>query len=193
MIKQFQVIFLFIILIATNHSAFGVIAYPFPVEIIQPDGTKITIVQKGDEYLKWAQTVDGYSILRNSKGIYEYVTLDANNDMVPSGVQARNLSERSTSDLLLLNKTKKGLTYSKSQIGLMKSISLMKQENALKSFPTKGTRKLVCILMGFTDKAFTKTKADFENLFNQVGYNTDGASGSVNDFYKECYYNQLDL
>jgi len=191
--RQIQFIFLFIILIVINHSAFGVIAYPFPVEIIQPDGSKITIIQKGDEYLKWAQTVDGYSILRNSKGIYEYVTLNANNDMVPSGVKARNLSERSTSDMLLLKKTKKGLTYSKSQIRLMKSISVINQQNSLKSFPTTGTRKLVCILMGFTDKAFTKTKTDFENLFNQVGYNTDGATGSVNDYYKESSYNQLDL
>eukprot|EP00825_Cyclidium_porcatum_P024377 TRINITY_DN26811_c0_g1_i1.p2 TRINITY_DN26811_c0_g1~~TRINITY_DN26811_c0_g1_i1.p2 ORF type:complete len:151 (-),score=20.99 TRINITY_DN26811_c0_g1_i1:47-499(-) len=67
------------------------------------------------------------------------------------------------------------------------------KKNSQKSFPTTGSRKLVCILIGFTDKAFTKTKLDFENLYNQVGYTVDGATGSVSDFYKENSYNQLNL
>ena len=75
----------------------------------------------------------------------------------------------------------------------MKSISRMYQKYTLKAFPTSGSRKLICILIGFTDKAFTKTKADFENLFNQVGYSADGATGSVFDYYKENSYNQLNL
>jgi len=191
--KLFLFLFSFTILIAGNHSVFGVPAYPFPIEIIQPDGTKITVIQKGDEHLKWAQTVDGYSIMRNSKGIYEYTMLSTTNDMVPSGVQAKNEPERSSSDIQFLNTTKKGLVYSRSQVGMMKSISRMYQKNIQKAFPTSGSRKLVCILIGFTDKAFTKTKADFENLFNQVGYATDGATGSVYDYYKENSFNQLNL
>jgi len=191
--KQIQVIFLFVILIAFSQSAFGVAAYPYPVEITQPDGTKITIIQKGDEFVKWAQTVDGYSIMRNSKGVYEYVMLDAKNDMVPSGILVRNESDRSAADIQFLMNTQKGITYSASQLGMMKSISDMQKSSTEKTFPTTGSRKLVCILIGFTDKAFTKTKADFENLFNQVGYTTDGAIGSVYDYYKENSYGQLNL
>ena len=191
--KQIQLAFLFLILIAFTHSAFGVSAYPYPVEITQPDGTKITIIQKGDEFVKWAQTVDGYSIMRNSRGIYEYVTLDTKNDMVPSGIPVRNVSNRSASDIQFLMSIKKGLSYSNSQIGIMKSIPAMLKSSTEKTFPTTGSRKLVCILMGFADKPFTKTKTDFENLFNQVGYTADGATGSVYDFYKENSYGQLNL
>jgi M6 family metalloprotease-like protein len=191
--KQFQVLFLFIFLLVINHTALGVAAYPFPVEITQPDGTKITIIQRGDEFVKWAQTVDGYSIMRNSNKIYEYVKLDANRDMVPSGIAVRNLSERSASDLQFLMNTPKGLTYSTSQMGMMKSISAIQKSGSERTFPTTGARKLICILIGFTDKAFTKTKTDFENLFNQVGYAVDGANGSVSDYYKENSYNQLNL
>ena len=191
--KLFLLLFPFIILIANNHSVFGVTAYPFPIEIIQPDGSKIMIIPKGDEHLKWAQTVDGYSIMRNSKGIYEYTKLGPTMDMIPSGIQVKNVPERSSSDIQFLNNTPKGLVYSKSQVGVMKSISRMYQKNTLKAFPTSGSRKLICILIGFTDKAFTKTKADFENLFNQVGYSADGATGSVFDYYKENSYNQLNL
>ena len=191
--KQILILYILSLLFAIDHSAFGIPAYPFPVEIIQPNGTKITIIQKGDERVKWAQSVDGYSLMRNKNGIYEYTTLSPGNDMVPSGIQAKNQSERNFSDIQFLNKTPKGLTYSKSQIGLMKSISGNYLKSAQKYFPTTGSRKLLCILVGFTDKTFTKTKADFEALFNQVGYINDGASGSVYDYFKENSYNQLNL
>lgn len=190
-----SIIALFIIsfVLFVNKSADAVVAYPYPVQITQPDGSKITIINKGDEHIKWAETVDGYSIMRNSKKIFEYATLDSNNDMVPSGIKAKDAIERSSSDNLFLSKINKGLRYSKSQIGMMKSISRMVQKSSQKSFPATGSRKLVCILMSFQDVTFTKTKADFENLFNQVGYSTDGATGSVKDYYKENSYNQLDL
>lgn len=174
-------------------SSWAVKAYPYPVEITQPDGSKITIIQKGDERVKWAQTVDGYSIMRNHKGVYEYAIIDSKNDMIPSGIKAKNASERDSNENQLLSKIGKGLRYSKSQISMMRSISKMHQKSSQKSFPTIGSRKLVCILIGFADKAITKTKTDFENLFNQIGYSTDGAQGSVYDYYKENSYGQLDL
>ena len=75
----------------------------------------------------------------------------------------------------------------------MKSIWDIKSTEGQKAFPTTGNRKLICILIGFKDKAFTKTKTDFDNLFNQVGYNAGGATGSVKDFYLENSYNQFNL
>jgi len=191
--KTFLYLFLFIVLIVYHQSTLGVSAYPYPIEITQPDGTKIRIILKGDERLKWAQTVDGYSIVRNSNGIYEYAKLSATMDMVPSGIQAKNEQERGSSDIQFLGNIQKGISWSVSQVGTIKNISRVIRKNTLKSAPTLGTRKLICILIGFTDKAFTKTKADFENLFNQVGYATDGATGSVSDYYKENSYNQLNL
>lgn len=184
-------VFLFFSLL--TQSVFGVIAYPFPIEIVQPDGTKLTIVIKGDEHVKWAQTVDGYSILRNAIGIYEYASYDTKSGMVPSGILVKNVKDRSVEDNQYLNKLSKGLTYSKSQIGTMKSISRIYKKSGQKTAGVIGTRKLLCILIGFTDKAITKSKTEFQNLFNQVGYSTDGATGSVYDFYKENSYNQLSL
>jgi len=191
--RSIVALFILSFVLFVNKSADAVIAYPYPAQITQPDGSKLTIINKGDEHIKWAETVDGYSIMRNSKKIFEYATLDLNNDMVPSGIKAKDEIERSSSDNLFLSKTKKSLRYSKSQIGMMKSISRMINKSSQKSFPTTGSRKLVCILMRFTDVPFTKTKEDFENLFNQVGYTADGATGSVKDYYKENSYNQLDL
>ncbi|HZK92752.1 MAG TPA: M6 family metalloprotease domain-containing protein [Prolixibacteraceae bacterium] len=191
--KRILFLFIFLLLIFINQTAFGIPAYPFPVAVIQPDGTKIVIIQKGDEHVKWAQTIDGYSVMRNKSGIFEYATLSLANDMIPSGIPAKNQLERSSLDVQFLGNIRKGLVYSKSQVNRLKSISDLYLKSAQKAFPTSGSRKLICILIGFTDKAFTKTKADFENLFNQVGYVTDGATGSVFDYYKENSYGQLNL
>jgi len=193
MIKQIQVLFFFSLLISINQNSLAVKAYPYPVDITQPDGSKLTIIQKGDERIKWAQTVDGYSIMRNSKGVFEYAILNSKNEMVPSGIKAKNQSDRNITDSQFLSKIKKGIAYSSGQLGMMKSISKMVQKSSPKTFPTTGSRKLVCILIGFLDKPFSLTQTEFNNLFNQVSYSIDNATGSVYDYHKENSYGQLDL
>jgi M6 family metalloprotease-like protein len=47
--------------------------------------------------------------------------------------------------------------------------------------------------MNFTDKKITHSIAEFEALMNQAGYSSDGATGSVKDFYRENSYGQMDL
>lgn len=56
-----------------------------------------------------------------------------------------------------------------------------------------GTRKVLCILIGFTDVSFSKTQTEFDNLMNQAGYNANSATGSVRDYYSEVSYGQLNL
>lgn len=169
-------------------------AFPFPIEYIHPDGTKLTIILKGNEYSKWAQTVDGYTLLLNSQGYYEYATTDADNNLISSGIIAKDENERSAADNEFLSKIQKGLMFSETQQMERRAYS---EKAALEytqmAFPTKGSRKLLCILIGFTDKAITKPKADFNNLFNEEGYAVGNASGSVKDYYKSVSYNQLDL
>ncbi len=176
-----------------SNSAQAVSAYPYPVEFTQPDGSKITILLKGDEKVRWAETSDGYAIMFNQTGTYEYAILDSKNNMIPSGIQARNLANRSTADNSFLNNVPKYLHYSSAQVQLMKSAWSVYQSESQNTFPTSGNRSLVCILIGFTDLAFTKTQTDFNNLFNQINYTTGGATGSVKDYYLENSYNQFNL
>ncbi len=169
-------------------------AYPYPITITQPDGTILTIQLEGDEFVKRAKTTDGYTLMFNADGIYEYAVTDENQNLIPSGILARNESERDNNTIELLKKTPKELTYSSGQLSMMKSIKgMVEKERAERAFPTTGNRKLVCILIGFKDRSFSKSRNDFYNLFNQIGYSVDGASGSVKDFYKENSYGKLNL
>lgn len=175
------------------NQAVAVPAYPGLIQYKQANGKILTIQLKGDEKVKWALTEDGYTLMMNSKGNYEYAIQDEKGNVQPSGIEANGMKERTAVEKNLLSKTEKGLYYSPSQISMMKGIWEIKATESQKAFPTTGNRKLVCILMGFKDKAFTKTQAEFNNLFNQVGYTTGGATGSVKDFYNENSWNQFNL
>ncbi|MCX6229989.1 MAG: M6 family metalloprotease domain-containing protein [Bacteroidetes bacterium] len=176
-----------------SNRAIAVSAYPYPVEFTQPDGSKIMIKMKGDERVRWAETLDGYSVIFNKTGTYEYAVLDIDNNMIPSGKQAKNEANRSLKEKNYLSSIPKGIHYSATQVQQFKMAWNVYLTEATNVFPTTGNRNLVCILIGFTDVPFTKTNADFNNLFNQINYTVDGATGSVKDFYLENSYNKLNL
>lgn len=178
--------------LSANHTLASP-AYPKPIIFTQPDGNKITISLNGDEHTKWATTTDGYSLIFDAKGYYEYASLDSRGYMIPSGIIAHEQELRSSEEVAFITNTTKDIRYGNEQLAMLRSIHQIQRSEAKRSFPTTGNRKLVCILMGFKDIAFTKTKADFENLFNQENYATNGATGSVRDFYKEDSYGKLNL
>lgn len=90
--NRFLILIVFLLVYYT--SMLAVPAITSPVTIIQPDGSKITILLKGDEHFSFTQTTDGFVILTNAKGIYEYADLDNENKLIPSGMKANNVSER---------------------------------------------------------------------------------------------------
>jgi len=102
-----------------GQQLFAAPAYPQLVDYQLPDGTTITIQLMGDEKVKWAETPDGYSILLNQEGFYEYAVLNSDGDMVLSGVRANNVDERSSEENTYLSGIEKNLQFSESQIDAM--------------------------------------------------------------------------
>ena len=49
----------------------------------------------------------------------------------------------------------------------------------------EGSPRIPVILIGFKDKAFTKTAAEFEAMLNQEGYSANQAKGSVLDYFRD--------
>jgi M6 family metalloprotease-like protein len=191
--KNLTTFFFGLLLSLISFSVYAVPACPQPIEFTQPDGSKVTILLKGDEKVKWAETDDGYTIIFNRKGFYEYAVLNTASELEATGVIAKNREKRTPRETSYLNKIEKHATFSSKQVSYLRSIQQIYTAEAEKVFPTSGTRNLICILMGFKDLPFSKTQTNFNNLFNQVNYTADGATGSVKDFYIENSYGQLDL
>lgn len=162
---------------------------PQPNTHIQPDGSRITLHALGNEAVHYLETGDGYTVLDNGKGFYEYATVDGSGNLVLSGVIAKDGA---------LNKSGvPHLRYSKNQVDLLMQMheqmapgeELNKAANP-KPFPPKGKRKLLVVLVEYPDLRATLPKENFELLLNQPNYN---GTGSFRDYYLNTSHGQLDI
>lgn len=192
--KLTRFLILFLLLLSVN-QIIAVPAYPGMITFTQPNGEKVSIYLRGDEYISWSKTIDGYSLMYNKNGYLEYAVLNSDGNMIPSGIVVRDISKRTPFESEFVSKIPHGIFYSDSQMESIIQIRKIyeNQQKNSKVFPTTGQRKLVCILMGFSDLAFTLTQQNFNELFNQVGYSYDNATGSVFDFFYESSSLQLEL
>ncbi|OGS08820.1 MAG: hypothetical protein A2270_11465 [Elusimicrobia bacterium RIFOXYA12_FULL_51_18] len=174
--------------------SWGVPANPKKVELLQPDGVKITVSLKGDEYYHWNEDENGYTVLKDSHTM-NWVYAEQNAD-----------------GSLNTGKYKVG-SYDPGKLGLEKHIrdkgrikyaKNMRNKRYFSAFqsgavpPAKtpiltGTMKNLVILARFSDQTTTYSQAQLSSLFNDTGYVTDGAVGSVKDFYHEISYNKLTM
>ena len=53
-----------------------------PIKVTQPNGDSITIVQYGDEYGMWYETLDGYVVGKNSSNYWVYVNASINGNLI---------------------------------------------------------------------------------------------------------------
>jgi len=189
--KRFLLI-LFIISVFTR--LFAVPAYPYPVVFTQPNGEQVTLIMQGDEFVRFAQTLDGYTLLYNDEGYFCYAQKNIYGDIEPSVFYAEDISKRSVEVKEFLTMLPKELRYNETQISVYQQIrNIVENESRGNKGNTTGVRKLLTILMQYPDKPFLKTQEDFHNLFNQIKYTEYGANGSVKDFFLESSYNKLDV
>ena len=180
-----------VLVILAPYSLFAVQAKEAPSNYTQPDGTTITLRLHGDEFVHWAETTDGYTILSDRGGAYEYAALDRTGQLVFSGIIAHDPAFRTAEEEKYLKRTDKGLFFSSGQVEEMKMALTAGQPAdalVLGGFPATGTRKLLVILANFSNTATTYTQAAFDNYTNQVNFN---GTGSFRDYYLEVSYGQL--
>jgi M6 family metalloprotease-like protein len=145
------------------------------------------------------ETLDGYTLLYDAEQYVVYATTDAHSNLIPSTVRYRG--DRPGAQAPAVDGTtplQKGLRYSPAQIAVLRQLwevtdaATTRQQRAAPA-PVVGMKKALCVLMEYPDKPMIKTKQDFDDLLNQVGYSKDNAIGSVRDFYYENSYGQMTL
>jgi M6 family metalloprotease-like protein len=189
--------FVFVIFAIACQNLFAVPANPAPGIHLLPDSSEITIRLHGNEWVNWRTTLDGYTILRNADGFFEYAVQDDFGDLKLSGVRARDEAQRTAEDQNFLSKQSRNLRYSNSQIEALRQARGIR-DRAIKSARSgdkilSGTVRIPVILVGFQDRPFTKTKEDFEMLINQLGYNLNGATGSARDYFLANSFGEIDV
>ncbi len=165
------------------------VASPNPVVIAQADSTTITIVGKGNMTNNWTETTDGYTVVRNSLGIYEYAKKQ-NGELVPDGVKANNPLARNLVEQTYLSNV---LTSIKPDLNPLKS-SILNQINSQlnnKSFPTSGNIRVLALLIDYPDLTNTYDTSDFDSLL--YGADFRSGDGSFKTFYETSSDSQLTI
>lgn len=179
-----------LLLISAYIELCAVPAYPKRSAIVV-NGGFVYITIKGDENCKFAIDELGYTVLPTENG-WNYATEDEQGKVVVSAYKLMPANKLSVEAKEFLKRTRKGIVPMSDNVDRRVIHKSPSMANANKK-PVVGTRKALMILMQFRDTKFTKSKNDFQRLFNEQGYMEDGAMGSVYDFYYWSSYSQLEL
>ncbi|MBN2697213.1 MAG: M6 family metalloprotease domain-containing protein [Bacteroidales bacterium] len=162
----------------------GITAYPFPVEVTQPNGSVITLIGKGDGVIHSAETPDGYTVLNDQKGYYCYAVRNENGDLVPSGLR---VGTTKGTDLQGIDKH---LSYSPAQIDKFTRSYFEDAPTKYNPnpFPSKGDNTVLMILLEFPDQTAVTDRQTFSDLMNQENFN---GTGSFRDYYRIASFDSL--
>jgi len=171
-----------------NYFSRGVPACPYPISYTQPDGSSLTINLKGDKILNWAKTTDGYTVIKNEQGTFEYAKLSPDGDLINSGIQANDPENRKDLDNKFLSTTSKNLMFSKNQIKNANDKNIKKNTKQINTafFPAIGTKNLLVIMVNFSNTTTTYTQSQFNTYMN-------GTSTSFKKYYLDNSYNKLTI
>jgi len=83
-------------------------AYSKPVDVKQPDGTTVTLMMRGDEFLSFTTTIDGYTVIKGEDGFYRYAEKEGDG-LKSTSVVARNPEARTAEEQAFLSGRQKNI------------------------------------------------------------------------------------
>ena len=180
-------------------SSMAIPASKKPVQVKQPDGTTVTIMLHGDEWMHFNTTADGYSVVKNQQGYYVYAekkngVLKATR-MVAHDTQLRGAAEQS----YLTGVKKYQAPEMSKEMAATKKMVEQQQHETLAKRRAAGRRaaqynynnfKGLIVLVQFNDKEFSREDYPtiVNNMVNQenyTGYDNVVCTGSVHDYFSD--------
>jgi|GEM_PF-1289640 len=166
----------------------------------QPDGATVQLRLMGDEFFFFAETLDGYTALRTAQGHWVYARIAADGSLEASDMLAHDAAGRQPVETAMLSSLRPHLRPRNTDLKaeLVAEIQRRLTASPLLSRMAKRSDKTVwripVILVQFPDTAAVETKASFEDMFNQSGWDGGfGSHGSFNDYYEEVSYDQFGI
>ena len=184
--NSFYISFLIVLLILTYSPLYAVPAYPFPQQILQPDGTSLSVILKGDEFHHYHVTEDGYFIKRGINGVFNYAIPDEYGRLQDTKIKANDPNKRESAEKSFVS----ALQVNQSLQRINKEARVERTPSSTNAgqksqFPRVGSPKSLVILVNFKDTSFVtpNPKMAFSALLNEKGYSANGGTGSARDYF----------
>lgn len=166
------------------------------VSVRQSDGSTLQVRLHGDEYFHYVTTTDGCLVQKNAVGIYEYALIDALADTARlSGIEAHAPERRTTDECRFLTTIDPHTVtaYVARQHRQARAQMAVRRRNANKSVGhVQNVPKGLVILVDLADRTHTKgasAQTYFSEMMNKEGFEADGATGSVRDYFAASSHN----
>ena len=195
---------LFSVVIAYCIKMMAIPALPTSIFVMQKDSCCLEIINRGDEHCHFFFTSDNVPIAENEDGSFYYVYLE-NGELKLSNILAHNKEERTIEELQFIRYYSEEVKSNLSTIWTEKceKANQIRQKHSCnirtrtlgESTGYKGNKKGLVILVNFANKKMSMQNAKevFNAMFNEVGYNKNGAVGSVHDYFYDQSYGQFNL
>lgn len=156
----FKAVLTVLILVTAALESGAVAAWPYPVDLIQPDGSRITVTLHGDEFFNW-MTCGGKVVRKAEDGFYREAPFDY------AGEQRGRMMRA-------------GAGMPRARVPYRTDVSRAPSMSI-------GDRHFLVLLIEFNDVEFTigNPRQAFSALLNRKGYSENGATGSVTDYFSD--------
>ncbi|MCC6348614.1 MAG: M6 family metalloprotease domain-containing protein [Candidatus Eisenbacteria bacterium] len=176
---------------ALPRTAAAINADPRPAQFVQPDGSRITLYLRGDEWLHWQEDAQGYPVVQVN-GEWRYARQGGSGELVATDAAVGRSDPRAL-----------GLAKGGPRPGPEARAQRLARTNLSRTRPAPaattpiGVVKNLVILCLFSDQTVEnsgRAPSAYDSLFNQVGSTGFNAqSGSVRDYYSQASYGLLTL
>lgn len=184
------------VLLSMPQDVHAIKAYPRPITVTQPDGTKVTVRIHGDESFHYITTIDGFLLDKDKAGFFCYVNYDFTTGRKSITAQrAHNVNERSATEKTFITSLKAAKLVN-ADIKTRRTVTPKQPARIIKTgnnttdamkakAATDPEHQYLVILVNFKDCAFQHNSSDFDTWLNEPGYSTNGGTGSVKDYFRD--------
>lgn len=171
-------------------------ALAFPVHkksviLTQADGSTFSAVISGDEFSHSTKDFFGHNLIQDSESNWCYATILPDGSKISSGYI---VGKQAPSEVLSSSLSIDGREMPVNERRTKMNLGLSQKESILKRLQDSRTKaggpiKKHCmiLLVEFKDKKMTYTRQDFVDMVTKHGYNRDGATGSVDDYFNDQF------
>ena len=181
--------------------------YTKPVDVYQPDGSTVTLLMHGDEFLSFMTTTDGYTVVKGDDGYYRYAAKATDGTLEPTAMVAHNSDVRTAEEQMFLASCQKmvrqKMTAEQEERKAMAAKLYAPMQKANPAGPHKTVSiwdrinynnfKGLVVLVNFSDKQFSMSDPTtfYQKLTSQANYTDDTKSnypvnveGSTRDYFR---------